>query len=508
MNLEFVRPLLKFIPEITLPKRHIAFKEKVFWSVVILALFFIMGNVRPIGVSIVDLPQAYQSFQMIFASNTGSIISVGIGPIVTASIVLQLLVGSKMLDIDLSTNDGKALFQGTQKILTVLIALFEGAAIVIGFKLGSQLLGAAWAPTHPVVIGAILQIALGSIILMYLDEIVSKWGIGSGIGLFIAAGVALHIISGSFNFLTLLDPERFPNLLGYIPQFILGVFGGNLDLILLFPVLATIVVFLVAVFAESMRIEIPLSYGGVRGVGGRYPIRFFYVSNIPVILAAALLANVQMLPALVGVNLQSPQSEMSPIQNAVLTFTEYVTTRGAGHSLDGILDPRNFKQLFNYDILMEPAKWFDYAAFSDFGILTHSLEWCKIISLPIFIHLIIYLIVFLLLCVLFGKFWVETTGLSADKVAEQIQSGGMQIPGFRRDKRVVERVLNRYIPQITIISSIAVGLLAVGADLLGAMGTGTGILLTVGILYRLYEEIEKQQMAEVNPMLRKFMGKS
>jgi preprotein translocase subunit SecY len=304
MNLEFVRPLLKFIPEITLPKRHVAFKEKVFWSVAILALFFIMGNIRPMGITLEDLPPTYQSFQMIFASSTGSIISVGIGPIVTASIVLQLLVGSKMLDIDLSKNEGKALFQGTQKILTVLIALFEAAAIVIGFQLGKTYLenqGQVWAATNPIVLGAIFQIALGSIILMYLDEIVSKWGIGSGIGLFIAAGVALHIISGSFNFLTLIDPERFPNLLGFVPQFLQGLIKGNLDLLILFPVIATIVVFLVAVFAESMRIEIPLSYGGVRGVGGRYPIRFFYVSNIPVILASALLANVQMLPALVGV---------------------------------------------------------------------------------------------------------------------------------------------------------------------------------------------------------------
>jgi len=110
--------------------------------------------------------------------------------------------------------------------------------------------------------------------------------------------------------------------------------------------------------------------------------------------------------------------------------------------------------------------------------------------------------------VLFGKFWVETTGLGADRVAEQIQKGGMQIPGFRRDQRVVERVLNRYIPQITIISSLSVGLLAVGADLLGAMGSGTGILLTVGILYRLYEEIEKEQMADMHPAFRKFMGKA
>ena len=156
-------------------------------------------------------------------------------------------------------------------------------------------------------------------------------------------------------------------------------------------------------------------------------------------------------------------------------MVSYVTMSGStGHSLDGILNPSNIKQLFNYDVLLQPDKW---------GLL---------IGWPVLIHLIIYTAVFLLLCIVFGKFWVETTGLSAENVADQIQKGGMQIPGFRRDKRVVERVLNRYIPQITIISSIAVGLLAVGADLLGALGSGTGILLTVGILYRLYEELEKE----------------
>jgi len=152
MNLEFVRPLIKFIPEIRLPKRHIPLKEKLIWSTAILTLFFIMGNIRPIGVSTIDLPVSYRQFQMIFASSMGSLVSVGISPIVTASIVLQLLVGSKMLDIDLSSADGKALFQGTQKILTIIIALFESSAIVMGFHLGEKYLnsiGRQWALNRP-----------------------------------------------------------------------------------------------------------------------------------------------------------------------------------------------------------------------------------------------------------------------------------------------------------------------------------------------------------------------
>ena len=482
MDLEFMRPFIKYVPEITLPKRHVAFKEKLIWTLVILSLFYVLGTVYPLKVSAVDLPPSYRQFQIIFASHVGSLISVGIGPIVTASIVLQLLAGSKMLEIDLSTNEGKALFQGTQKILTIIIALFEASAVVLGFQLGKSYFeaqGLAWTPTDPIVIGAILQIALGSIILMYLDEIVSKWGIGSGIGLFIAGGVSQEIVSGSLNFLYWINSNVWSEQsgLGIIPRFLSQMVGSSaVDINIIFPLIATIIVFLVAVYAESMRLEIPLSYGGVRGVGGRYPLKFFYVSNIPVILTAALLANVQMLPAIVGVNPHSPPpfAQMNQIQQAVVTFVAYVTINGVGHSLNGILTPANWGQM---------------------------LDWIVIL------HLITYTLAFLAMCILFGKFWVETTGLGAEKVAEQIQKGGMQIPGFRRDKRVVERVLNRYIPHITILSSVSIGLLAVGADLLGAIGSGTGILLTVGILYRLYEELEREQMADMHPAFRRLMGK-
>ena len=95
--------------------------------------------------------------------------------------------------------------------------------------------------------------------------------------------------------------------------------------------------------------------------------------------------------------------------------------------------------------------------------------------------------------------------MSARDVARQLQQVGLHVPGFRRDPRVIERVLERYIPTVTVLGSLAVGFLAVLADLTGALGTGTGILLTVGILYRLYEELASEQVAEMMPALKKFM---
>lgn len=100
---------------------------------------------------------------------------------------------------------------------------------------------------------------------------------------------------------------------------------------------------------------------------------------------------------------------------------------------------------------------------------------------------------------------MQTAGLDAKSQAKQIMASGLQIPGFRKDPRVLERMLNRYIWPLTVMGSIAVGLLASVADLTGALGSGTGILLTVMIIYRLYEEIAQQHMMDINPMMRKFL---
>ena len=57
---------------------------------------------------------------------------------------------------------------------------------------------------------------------------------------------------------------------------------------------SSVVVFLVVAYAESSKLELPLTHGKVRGHRGKYPIRLVYASNIPVILMAALLANINL----------------------------------------------------------------------------------------------------------------------------------------------------------------------------------------------------------------------
>ena len=108
--------------------------------------------------------------------------------------------------------------------------------------------------------------------------------------------------------------------------------------------------------------------------------------------------------------------------------------------------------------------------------------------------------------VVFSYFWMLTSGMDAKAVAGQIEGVGMQIPGFRRDVRIIESVLDRYIPALTILGGAAIGFLAAFADFTSAIGTGTGILLAAMIVFQLYEELSSRYLEEMHPALRKMMG--
>ena len=126
----------------------------------------------------------------------------------------------------------------------------------------------------------------------------------------------------------------------------------------------------------------------------------------------------------------------------------------------------------------------------------------------IILHVALYAAFMIGGSIIFAIFWIETTNMGPEQVAKQIEGSGMQIPGFRRDPRVTAKILERYIPVVTVIGGAAVGMLAVFADLIGTLGnaSGTGILLAVGILQRLYEQIAKEQAMEMHPVLRGFFG--
>jgi preprotein translocase subunit SecY len=96
--------------------------------------------------------------------------------------------------------------------------------------------------------------------------------------------------------------------------------------------------------------------------------------------------------------------------------------------------------------------------------------------------------------------------MDSKSVAEQFKASSIMIPGFRHDPRIVEKVLDKYIPALTILGGAFVGFLAAFADLTSAIGSGTGILLSVMIIYQFYEQITAQHYDDIPERVRKFLG--
>ncbi len=461
--MSFLDTIISHLPEVRGPlQKKLSFKEKLKWTLVALVIFFVMGFIPLFGLGDNALQQ-FEFLSIILGASFGSIISLGIGPIVTSSIVLQLLVGTGILNMDMTNIESRRRFQGLQKILSVFFIIFEGSIYVFMGGLAPNPAFAGTSLYFELELLLIFQLILGGIVIMFLDEVISKWGFGSGISLFIAGGVAQQIFIRALNFLP--SPTNQEIAAGAIPALFQSLSQGDATTAALqfAAVASTVLVFMICVYGQAMKVEIPLAFGRVRGYSIRWPLNFFYTSNIPVILMAALMANVQLVASLL---------------------------ERWGHpwlgTFSGNAPISGFVYWVNSPDLVQ-------------NIIKGSFSWSMLGQT------LIYVLLFVAGSIMFAVFWMQTANMDAKSQAKQILSSGLQIPGFRRDERVLEMVLSRYIWPLTIVGGASVGLLAALADLTGALSRGTGILLSVMIVYKLYEDIAKHHMMDMHPAMRKFM---
>ena len=505
-----LRRFVYVYPTITKPERHVRFNEKMWTTTFVLIIYFAMTNVMLYGLSgqALDL---FSGFRSIMAGASGTIMHLGIGQIVTGSIIMQLFAGAKIIRLDLSNSEDKAMYQCVQKLLVLIMIPIESIPQTYGFLDPQEFLidsyGLGWA--NFVIVA---QLFAGSYLVFLLDELVSKWGIGSGISLFIAAGVAQSTFVGTLSPLPATSgvPYSLQNPPSGTLPMIFYMFreatnaemisNNGFEQILLThvnPVAAlfsSIVVFLVVAYAESSKLELPLTHGKVRGHRGKYPIRLVYASNIPVILMAALLANINMFSLLFW---SHPTLSQTPIlgREGWASASQYIGTYEAGQTT------ASGGFAWYASMVNGVNDWLLPLLNQQGDVFGHSLT-------QIMVHVIFYTALMTVGSMVFAKFWIDTTNMGTKDVAKQIERTGMQIPGFRKNPKILEKILENYIPPVTYFSGAFVGLLAAGADLLGTVGnaTGTGLLLAVGIILRTYEQIQKEQAMEMHPMIRQFFG--
>jgi preprotein translocase subunit SecY len=465
--LDLFKPISPYIPEVKPPQRKVPFNTRLLWTLAALIIYLIMNQIPLYGIPQAQGNDPFATMRIIFASNRGTLMELGIGPIVTAGLIIQLLAGSEIISFDRSNPEDRGLFTTASKLFSFIMVIVQAGLYIISGVYGSI--------TNTQSILIFIQLLAAGLVLMMLDELVQKgWGIGSGISLFIVAGITQNIWWMSFSPFAVGDSRAY----GALIAFFQGIFNGlpiqswfyrfgYPDMVGFFT---TLLVFAFVVYVEGMRVEIPISHSSYRGYRSRMPIKLLYVSNIPVILAYAMFANFQLVGQFVWTRWNQDNSNfilnMFGMYNQTAQGTQpigglsyYVTSPG---SLSGVL--------------ADPVK------------------------------ALVYLLIVVGFCVIFSITWLEIGGLGADQMADQLLQSGMQVSGFRRSRKPLEKLLNRYIPTITVIGGMIIGGLAAFSEFFGVFGSGMGALLAVSILYQYYQTMVQEQVEDLYPFLRGAFG--
>ncbi|KAJ6666364.1 hypothetical protein lerEdw1_000637 [Lerista edwardsae] len=399
--LEVIKPFCAVLPEIQKPERKIQFREKVLWTAITLFIFLVCCQIPLFGIMSSDSADPFYWMRVILASNRGTLMELGISPIVTSGLIMQLLAGAKIIEVGDTPKD-RALFNGAQKLFGMIITIGQAIVYVMTGMYGDPAeMGAG------ICLLIIIQLFVAGLIVLLLDELLQKgYGLGSGISLFIATNICETIVWKAFS-PTTINTGRGTEFEGAVIA-LFHLLATRTDKVRalreafyrqnlpnLMNLIATVFVFAVVIYFQGFRVDLPIKSARYRGQYSSYPIKLFYTSNIPIILQSALVSNLYVISQMLSVRFS-------------------------------------------------------------------------------------------------GNFLVNLLGQWA--VAKQLKEQQMVMRGHRDTSMVHE--LNRYIPTAAAFGGLCIGALSVLADFLGAIGSGTGILLAVTIIYQYFEIFVKEQ-AEV-----------
>ena len=258
-------------------------RNKILFVLGVFVVFRLMANIPIPGIDIQNLKSFFDQFQMFGLLNVFSggaldnlsIVMLGLGPYITATIILQLLT---MIFPQLEQmykeegEQGRQKFNQYGRILTVPLAVLQGYAMLNLF----QRQGAIGVMSPELILSSIVTIAAGCLFLMWLGELITEKGIGNGVSLLIFAGIVADVPNSIRQIIFQWDP-------------------GNLPAYLLFFGMSLLIIAGVVMVNEARR-NIPVSYAkrvrGMRMYGGAstyLPLNVNPAGVIPIIFALSIL---------------------------------------------------------------------------------------------------------------------------------------------------------------------------------------------------------------------------
>jgi len=458
--LDLVKPFTPILPEIIAPERKIPFNQRVMWTAVTLLIFLVMSQIPLYGIVSSDSSDPLYWLRMMLASNRGTLMELGISPIISSGMVFQLLAGSQMIDVNLDLKADRELYQTAQKLFAIIISIGQATVYVATgmYGLPSEL-GAG------ICLLLVLQLVVAGVIVILLDELLQKgYGLGSGISLFIATNICEGIMWRAFS-PTTINTGRGPEFEGAVIALVHLLFSWSnktralkeafyrQNLPNVMSLLATLAIFCAVIYLQGFRVEIPVKSSKFRGQRGSFPVKLFYTSNMSIMLQSALTSNV----FLVSQMLYNRFPENILIK--LLGVWEHKEGSAQLFAVSGlayyISPPLNLT-----DALLDP------------------------------IHTAIYVVFMVTACATFSRVWLDVSGSGPKDVAKQLKEQNMVIAGHREQS--MHKELKRIIPVAAAFGGACIGLLSVVSDLIGALGSGTSILLAVTIIYGYYEMAAKE----------------
>jgi len=473
---EVVRPLKGLLPSVEAPPKSPPVKEKAFWVFGTLLVFLVASQIPLYGIRKFGSGSDPISFyRVMLASNRNSLMELGISPLVTSGMIIQMLVGAKMIQVDNKKPEEQELMKVAEKFVGLIITLGQAVAYTLFGMYG---------PVSELGVGnafvIITQLFFSGVLVLMLDDLLSKgYGFGSAISLFISCNICENIFWQTFSY-RVIDTPAGPQYEGaVIALFYLLVTRSDkipalkeafyrTDAANITNLLATIIVFCVIIYFQGFRIDLPVKNEQIRkGMrGGSYPIKLFYTSNIPIILQSALVSNVFMAS-------QMMYSRMGPNVLTNLLGRWAKTPTGFPIPVGGLVyymsAPRSLEE-----VMRDP------------------------------IHAMAYILFVLSSCAFLSYSWLSVSGSSPKDVAENLRAQKLVIVGHRANSNIIP--LRRYIPTAAAFGGLCIGALTIFADFMGAIGSGTGILLAVGNILQSIETIMREQADEGGSITAGFLS--
>ncbi|KAL4490223.1 hypothetical protein ABPG72_004262 [Tetrahymena utriculariae] len=459
--IDLLKPAFSLIPEVQPARQYIPKDHKIVWTGITLFIYLVCCQIPLYGVVRAQGSDPFYWMRVILASNRGTLMELGISPLVTSSMIIQLLVNTRILDFNARVQEDRQAIQGAQKLLGLIMSMCEAFAYIWSGQYGDP---------NKIGFGSCLlifiQLVFSGIVVLLLDDMLNKgYGIGSGISLFIATNICENIVWRSFSpitittqqgtefegsiinlFHSLLTKDRISNALYH--SFYRTSAPNLVNLI------STLLVFLVVIYLQGIKYDLRIARRQERNSESSYPIKLFYTSNYPIILQTALVSQIFFFSRIL-----SSKFKNNFFVKLLGQWQDGSTAGGQDHPIGG----------FVY-------------------FLTAPRDMNQVISDPI--HAIFYVLIILFLCGVISRYWIEFSDESTSSVHKKFMEEKIEIPGHRQDS--VYKTLDRIIPTAATLGGICVGVLTIVADFLGAIGSGTGILLAVNIIYGYFEQVKKE----------------